>query len=76
MRTVARRSRTASDMAWMGVALIGGLIVLDGVGSVLIKGDQYHGFWFDLEREVRALGGCALVFLAAWEMAGRGRDRL
>ncbi len=61
---------TPTDTAWMVVALIGGLIVADGIGSVLIQGGQYHGHWFDLEREARAAGGLVLIALAVWSLAG------
>jgi hypothetical protein len=57
-----------ADMAWIAVAVIGGLVAIDGVGSILIKGEQYHGFWFDIEREIRALGGFVLIALAVWRI--------
>jgi hypothetical protein len=58
------------DFAWIVVAFIGGLVVLDGIGSVLVQGGQYHGYWFDLEREVRALGGFVLIALAVLKLYG------
>ncbi len=50
------------------MAFIGGLVCADGIASVLIQRGQYHGFWFDLEREARALAGFALMALAAWRL--------
>ena len=58
------------DVAWIAVAIIGGLIVADGIASILIGKGQYHGFWFDLEREIRALGGFVLIALAMWRISG------
>jgi hypothetical protein len=57
------------DTAWVVVAIIGGLLFLDGVASILVQGGQYHEFWFDLERGVRALAGAVLVGLGAWRLS-------
>ncbi len=57
-----------TDETWWAVAFIGGLVCADGIASVLVQRGQYHGFWFDLEREARALAGFALVALAAWRL--------
>ena len=59
-----------TDFAWVAVAIIGGLVAADSIGSILIQGGQYHGFWFDFEREIRALGGFILIALAAWRISG------
>jgi len=58
------------DYAWIVVAFIGGFIVADGIASILVQGRQHHGFWFDFERELRALGGLVLVALAIWRIVG------
>lgn len=58
------------DIAWIAVASIGGLIVADGIGSILIRSGQFHGFWFDFEREIRALAGFSLIVIAAWRILG------
>ena len=52
------------DLAWVAVAIIGLFVFLDGIGSILILGGQFHGRWFDLEREVRAAGGFLLIVIA------------
>jgi hypothetical protein len=57
-----------ADSAWVAVAIIGGLVFLDGIASVLVRSGQYHGFWFDFEREVRALGGIVLVAISVWRI--------
>jgi hypothetical protein len=49
---------------WLLVAL-GLLVFIDGVGSVLIGGGQYHNVWFDGERWLRAVMGLAIVALGA-----------
>jgi multidrug transporter EmrE-like cation transporter len=36
---------------------------IDGIGSVLIKQGQYHTFWFDREREGRAIAGIILIII-------------
>lgn len=48
-------------------ALIGlGLLVfVDGIGSVLIEGGQFHNVWFDGERYIRAVIGILIVALGA-----------
>lgn len=43
--------------------IIGIGIIIDGVGSVLIKNGQYHNIWFDGERYLRAAAGVALVII-------------
>lgn len=50
---------------WMGmlVSIIGGMVAVDGIGSILWRDGQYHNIWFDGERFVRALGGCILIVL-------------
>jgi hypothetical protein len=52
------------DVAWIVVALIGGLFIVDGIASILVQGGQYHEFWFDAERGIRALGGAVLIAIA------------
>jgi hypothetical protein len=59
-----------TDIAWIPVAIIGGLVVVDGIASILVQGGQYHGYWFDLEREFRAMGGVVLVVIAVWRIVG------
>ena len=44
---------------------LGLLVFIDGVGSVLIGGGQYHGVWFDGERWFRAVMGLAIVAIGA-----------
>ncbi len=60
---------STTDVSWITVAIIGGLVIMDGIGSILVKGGQYHGYWFDLEREIRAVGGAVLVSIALWRLA-------
>ena len=52
-------------MDWINWALIalGILVLIDGIGSVLIKGGQYHGVWFDGERWFRAVMGLMIIAL-------------
>jgi hypothetical protein len=59
-----------TDIAWIPVAIIGGLVVVDGIASILVQGGQYHGYWFDMEREFRAVGGMVLVAIAVGRMLG------
>jgi hypothetical protein len=53
------------NMIWQAILIIiiGVGIVADGIGSVLIKGGQYHNIWFDGERYVRTVAGIALIIL-------------
>jgi hypothetical protein len=55
-------------MLWYFILLImiGITIVLDGIGSALIQGGQYHTFWFDGERYARAAAGIAVIVLAMY----------
>jgi hypothetical protein len=57
-----------SAMAWAAVAVIGGLIAADGIGSILVRSGQYHGPLFDAERGIRAFAGFALFALAVSQM--------
>ncbi len=57
-----------TDTAWIPVAIIGGLVIMDGIASILVRGGQYHGYWFDLERTIRAFGGVVLVSIALWRL--------
>lgn len=52
-------------MQWYNWVLIafGVCIVLDGLGSAWIKGEQYHNVWFDGERYGRALLGAGIIIL-------------
>jgi hypothetical protein len=43
--------------------IIGAGVIIDGIGSILIRDGQYHNIWFDGERYVRALAGIVLVYL-------------
>jgi ABC-type proline/glycine betaine transport system permease subunit len=43
---------------------IGVGILADGIGSIIIRGRQYHSTWFDGERVLRAAAGAALIALA------------
>ena len=54
-------------MNWINWALmVGGVFVFaDGIGSVLLKNGQYHSFWFDEERLLRALLGVIIIVLGA-----------
>lgn len=54
-------------MQWFNWTLIGlGVgIVCDGIGSVLVRGEQYHNAWFDGERYVRAGAGILIIILGA-----------
>lgn len=51
-------------MLWMKWALIaiGIGIIIDGIGSIL-DAENHHGFWFDLERIVRAIAGVAVIVI-------------
>jgi hypothetical protein len=65
----SQRTEKQNDRhTWMLVAIIGGLIVADGIGSILIQGGQYHEFWFDLERVLRTVAGVVLLFVAVPRM--------
>jgi len=46
--------------------IIGICILIDGVGSIIVRGKQYHSIWFDGERVLRALAGATLTILAVF----------
>ncbi len=48
------------------LVIIGIAIVIDGIGSALVQGGQYHTFWFDAERYARAAAGVAIIVLAMY----------
>lgn len=52
-------------MQWFNWTLLvlGIIVAIDGVGSVLIKGGQYHNQLFDGERYFRAIVGVAIILL-------------
>jgi hypothetical protein len=64
--------KNSLDFAWIVVAIIGGLIIVDGIGSILIQNGQFHGFWFDIERGFRTLAGLILIVLAVWRIRRDG----
>lgn len=47
---------------WLLIA-IGIGVVIDGLGSVLIKNGQYHNVWFDGERYLRTLAGVVIILI-------------
>lgn len=47
---------------WLIIALGLG-VTADGIGSIVIKGGQYHALLFDEERYVRVGAGVALVII-------------
>jgi hypothetical protein len=46
--------------------IIGIAIIIDGIGSALVQGGQYHTLWFDGERYARAAAGVAIIVLAMY----------
>jgi len=53
-------------MQWLndGLVLLGACMIADGLGSALVKGGQYHSFWYDAERYARAAAGVAIIVLS------------
>jgi hypothetical protein len=52
------------DILHIACVVIGAGIFLDGIGSIIVRGKQYHSVWFDGERILRAIGGGSLLLLA------------
>jgi hypothetical protein len=52
------------DILHITSLVIGIGIFIDGIGSIIVRGEQYHSIWFDGERLVRAAAGVALVVFA------------
>lgn len=55
------------DILHVAAIIIGIGIFIDGIGSIIIRGNQYHSVWFDGERLMRAIAG-GLLFLLAFFM--------
>ena len=56
--------------------LAGLLVLVDGIGSILVIGNQYHGMWYDIERGARAVLGILLILYGWWkDEAGAGRPK-
>ncbi len=51
-------------MLHVAAVVIGVGVFVDGVGSIVVRGNQYHSVWFDGERLMRAIAG-GLLFLFA-----------
>jgi hypothetical protein len=54
------------DLKYIGIGLVVGgiMLFLDGLGSLILP-ENYHGFWFDLERIFRIIGSLLLIILGA-----------
>lgn len=55
----------------LAVLIIGVGVAIDGLGSVLIGGGQYHNMFFDSERYVRTAAGIILIIVALIELKGK-----
>lgn len=47
------------------VILIGILVIVDGIGSILLPGNN-HDFIYDFEREIRVVAGFLIVILGIY----------
>jgi hypothetical protein len=47
------------------VILIGILVMVDGIGSILLPGNN-HDFIYDFEREIRVVAGLLIVILGIY----------
>jgi hypothetical protein len=54
------------DILHITCFVIGVGIFADGIGSIIIRGKQYHSIWFDGERVLRAVAGAILAVLAVF----------
>jgi hypothetical protein len=52
------------DLLHAAAIIIGIGIFIDGLGSIIMRGNQYHNVWFDGERLIRAIAGLILFLLA------------
>lgn len=43
------------------ILILGAYILIDGIGNLFIKGNQYHDFVYDLFRLIRGIVGGAIM---------------